>query len=73
MEETLIIIFFSCFDFGIFRFGVCMIEAISCTQTEFLLVEIMELLCFDMSVIVFVCFTIAVLGSGVAGGLFLAH
>lgn len=21
--------------FGIFRFGVCMIEAISCTQTEF--------------------------------------
>lgn len=38
-EETFVSIFFLAFDhvftFGIFMFGVCMIEAISCTQTEF--------------------------------------
>lgn len=38
-EEPLVSIFFlsfyHVFAFGIFRFGVCMIEAISCTQTEF--------------------------------------
>lgn len=61
-----------------------MIEAISCTQTEFLLVLFMEDYknnsefwtsgrCFDMSVIIFACFTITILGSGVSGGLFLAH